>query len=83
MREADLDGYFIVRSIGFAHYLQPIIFFLFSSPVEIEDVGESAPIKIAFKNAADDLRKVIPLAEVSEEEAARIEKEVLAELQII
>lgn len=46
------------------------------------DSEELKPIKVAFKNAADDIRAVIPLGQVSEAELARIEKEILGELGI-
>lgn len=52
------------------------------SPVERIDATESKPVKIAFKNATYDIRKVIPLGQVSDEELARVEQEILAELEI-
>lgn len=50
------------------------------SPSEKEDTEEQMPIKVAFANAAEDLRKVIPLGEVSDEELARMEEDLLDEV---
>lgn len=47
------------------------------SPAEKVDVSTMGPIKIAFANATDDIRRVIPLDKPSEEELARIEKDLL------
>lgn len=46
------------------------------------DSPEANPVKIAFKNASEDIRKVINLGAVSEEEIARLEDEIFRELSI-
>lgn len=46
------------------------------------DTLEAKPVRVAYKNVADDIREVIPLGEVSPEEIARIEQEILSELAI-
>lgn len=52
------------------------------SGTEWIDNGNLKPVKVAYKNAADDLREVIPLGDISPEELARIEKEILDEFEI-
>lgn len=44
------------------------------------DTQAAKPVKVAYKTATDDIRQVIPLGEISQEEIARIEREILAEL---
>lgn len=46
------------------------------------DTGQVKPVKVAFANAADDIRKVISLGEISQEELDRLEREILSELEI-
>src|SRR3989344_2883040 len=46
------------------------------------DTQTAKPVKVAFKGASDDMRKVIPLGEISAEEVNRIEQEILAELEV-
>lgn len=48
---------------------------------EYTDTPDAKPIKVAFKSAAEDLRKVIPLGQISPEEMTRIENEILGELE--
>lgn len=50
------------------------------SPAEKVDISAAAPVKVAFANATEDLRRVIPLGEVSDEELDRMEREILGEL---
>lgn len=45
------------------------------------DTQTVKPIKIAFSGLSDDVRKVVPLGEVSPEELARIENEILSEME--
>lgn len=47
------------------------------------DTQTAKPIKIAFSGVSDDLRKVVPLGEISPEEVSRIEQEILKELETI
>lgn len=50
------------------------------SPAEKVDFSTAAPVKIAFANATEDLRKIIPLGEVSDEELERMERDIMGEL---
>jgi len=47
------------------------------------DTQTAKPVKVAFKGASDDMRKIIPLGEISTEEANRIEQEILRELEVV
>lgn len=51
------------------------------SPVGVVDTPEAKPVKVAFKDASADIRRVLPLGEVSPEELARVEQEILRELE--
>lgn len=44
------------------------------------DTMAAKPVRVAYKNAADDIRQVVPLNDVSPEEIVRIEREILAHL---
>ena len=50
------------------------------SPAEKIDAATAAPVKVAYANATEDLRKVIPLGQISDEELDRMEKDILGEL---
>ncbi len=52
------------------------------SGTEYVDAPDAQPVKIAFKNASEDIRQVVTLGEVSAEELARVEEEILGELRI-
>lgn len=45
------------------------------------EMPDTKPVKVAFRRASDDIRKAINLGEISREEAARIEQEILRELE--
>lgn len=51
------------------------------SPVGVVDTPTTKPIKIAFANATEDLRKAVNLGKISDEELASIEREILGELE--
>lgn len=51
------------------------------SPVDKVDDPESKPVRLSFADVTKDMRTVIPLAQVSEEEIARIEQDILLELE--
>lgn len=53
------------------------------SPVGVVDVSDAKPIKVAFKNASADLRRVIDLGAISQGELVRLENEILGELETI
>jgi len=48
--------------------------------VEKVDEPNVKPVKVAYKNASADIRSVIPLGEYSNEELARVEEEILRDL---
>ncbi len=46
------------------------------------DTQAAYPVLVSYKNASDDIRKAIPLGDVSPEELSRIEGEILEEMQV-
>lgn len=48
---------------------------------EYVDTSDAKPIKVAFKNATEGLKGIVPLGQISTEELARIENEILGELE--
>lgn len=50
------------------------------SPAEVVDLGVLPPVKLAFATASEDIRRVLSLSEVSEEELARIWNDMLDDL---
>ncbi len=49
--------------------------------VDVVDTPETKPVKIAFATASDDIRAVIHLAEISDEEMARFKRNLFGELE--
>lgn len=67
-------------SIGFGGTIDTGMW-TYVSPVEKVDTQTAKPVKISFATATDDMRKVIPLGEISTEELERIEKEILGDFE--
>jgi len=53
------------------------------SPSEKTDSDEIKPVKVAFATASADIRAIIPLNEVSQEELDRIEQEIFGEFETV
>ncbi|MBI2334595.1 hypothetical protein HYU96_02225 [Candidatus Daviesbacteria bacterium] len=47
------------------------------------DTQVAKPVRVAFKDATEDMRKVIDLGAISQEELDRIEREILADLEAV